>query len=194
MSTHVTAIESTGTSADMVPAFAELALAAPLVADLRSDHAGETGAVQIYRGILAVSHDPEVRQFAEHHLATEFEHLSFFDRWLPSSATSRLLPAWRLAGWLTGALSALGGARWVFATVDAVETFVVSHYQAQIDELADAPELGALRSTLQRFCADEDEHRQDAAVRGSERGRLLKLWTSVVGSGSAMAVRAARTC
>lgn len=32
-------------------------LPASLVADLRSDHAGETGAVVIYRGILAVTRD-----------------------------------------------------------------------------------------------------------------------------------------
>ena len=35
-----------------------------LIGDLRSDHAGETGAVAIYLGILAVSRDPAVRQFA----------------------------------------------------------------------------------------------------------------------------------
>ncbi len=177
-----------------VPAFADLPLTATLVADLRSDHAGETGAVQIYRGILAVSRDETVRRFAEHHLKTELEHLQFFERWLPPSAHSRLLPAWRLAGWLTGALSALGGPRWVFATVDAVETFVVSHYQAQIDMLRGATDLALLRVQLEAFCADEADHREDAAERVSKRGPLLSLWTNVVGSGSALAVRAARAC
>jgi len=33
-----------------------------LIADLRSDHAGEMGAVMIYRGILAVSRDAGVRE------------------------------------------------------------------------------------------------------------------------------------
>ncbi|MBC7446006.1 MAG: demethoxyubiquinone hydroxylase family protein, partial [Polaromonas sp.] len=46
-------------------------LPAGLVADLRSDHAGETGAVWIYRGMLCVTRDAAVRTFATHHLATE---------------------------------------------------------------------------------------------------------------------------
>ncbi len=37
---------------------------ADLPGDIRSDHAGETGAVMIYRGILAASRDPAVREFA----------------------------------------------------------------------------------------------------------------------------------
>ena len=40
-----------------------------LRADLRSDHAGETGAVYFYRGVLDVATDPAVRDFAEEHLA-----------------------------------------------------------------------------------------------------------------------------
>ena len=31
-----------------------------LAAELRSDHAGETGAVAIYNGILRATHDPEL--------------------------------------------------------------------------------------------------------------------------------------
>jgi len=35
-----------------------------LVDDVRSDHAGETGAVFIYRGILSMSGDQDLRRFA----------------------------------------------------------------------------------------------------------------------------------
>ena len=49
---------------------------------MRSNHAGETGAVWIYKGILTVSRDPAIRLFAEHHLATEQTHLGFFEDWL----------------------------------------------------------------------------------------------------------------
>ena len=47
-----------------------------LVADLRTDHAGETGAVMIYRGILASTRDPILKSFAQGHLATEAAHLA----------------------------------------------------------------------------------------------------------------------
>ena len=59
-------------------------LPAHLAGEMRSNHAGETGAVWIYKGVLAVSRDAEIRAFAEHHLATEETHLGFFDDWLTS--------------------------------------------------------------------------------------------------------------
>ena len=56
------------------------------IRDLRSDHAGEAGAVQIYRGILAVSRNEVVRAFARQHMATEQRHLAFFEGWLSPRA------------------------------------------------------------------------------------------------------------
>jgi demethoxyubiquinone hydroxylase (CLK1/Coq7/Cat5 family) len=109
--------------------FAALPLA--LRRELRTDHAGETGAVQIYRGILAVSRDPSVRRFAEHHQATEQRHLELIEAVVPPAGRSRLLPLWRVSGWMTGALPALFGQRAVFATIQAVETFVDRHYGDQ---------------------------------------------------------------
>ena len=70
--------------------------------DLRSDHAGEAGAVFIYRGILSCTRDSALREFATEHLATEQRHLAFFEQWLPASLKSRLIPLWKLAGWPVG--------------------------------------------------------------------------------------------
>ena len=80
-------------------------------AHLRTDHAGEVGAVCIYQGLLQFSRDPELRAFAEHHLATEQNHLRLISGWLPAAQYSRLLSLWRLAGFLTGALPALFGSK-----------------------------------------------------------------------------------
>ena len=46
-----------------------------LVADLRTDHAGETGALYIYQGVLQFSRDQGVRTFAARNLETEAGHL-----------------------------------------------------------------------------------------------------------------------
>ena len=46
-----------------------------IIPDLRTDHAGETGAVFIYKGILLVSKDKEIIEFAKNHLLTEKKHL-----------------------------------------------------------------------------------------------------------------------
>ena len=85
------------------------ALPAWLIGELRSDHAGETGAVLIYAGILATCRDADILAFAQRHKATEQEHLDLIETILPPGQRSLLLPIWRVAGWLTGALPGLFG-------------------------------------------------------------------------------------
>ena len=166
--------------------------------DLRSDHAGETGAVWIYRGVLAVARDAGVRAFAQRHLATEREHLRLVTPLLPWPQRSRLLVPWRLAGFLTGALPALAGARAVYGTIAAVETFVDHHYQQQINHIDALPDaeraaVAPLRALLARCQADECEHRDEAsALGGGAPGPLLRAWCALVGRGSALAVKLAR--
>lgn len=176
------------------PAFDDLEADAELIGDLRSDHAGETGAVWIYRGLLRFTRDPVLQQFAEEHLATERRHLDHFEGWLPPPCRSRLLPLWRLAGFTLGALPLLGGRRWVFATVDAVENFVVDHYDQQIERLrGSTPPRRRLAEALRAFRDDEEHHRRDAAGRqGEPPSRALRLWRRVVDIGSRRAVVAAR--
>ena len=106
-----------------------------MVPALRSDHAGETGAVSIYRGILAVSRHESVRAFACRQLETEQRHLRLMEEMLTPTKRSKLLPAWRVAGWLIGELTALFGPNAVFRTIDAVESFVDRHYADQVDRL-----------------------------------------------------------
>lgn len=161
--------------------------------ELRSDHAGEYGAVMIYRGVLAVSRDASVRQFAEQHLLTEEKHLALMDTIIPASGRTRLLPVWRVMGWLTGALPALLGRQAVFATIEAVETFVDHHYEQQLVRLNPQGEYAALRKILVDCQADEVSHRNEATELASpDRSLLLRLWCAIVGSGSAAAVVAAK--
>lgn len=161
--------------------------------ELRSDHAGEFGAVMIYRGILAISRDVSVREFADSHLRTEQKHLALMEEIIPPAGRTRLLPLWRLMGWLTGALPALFGRQAVFATIEAVETFVDHHYQQQIVRLTPEGEHGPLRQVLVDCQADEVSHRDEAASLAlPKRNVILRLWCAVVGSGSAAAVVAAK--
>ena len=166
---------------------------------LRSDHAGETGAVWIYRGVLAAARDADVRAFARRHLMTEQEHLRLVTPWLPWLQRSRLLVLWRLAGFFTGALPALASPRAVFATIAAVESFVDHHYQQQLDHIDALPAVqraaaAPLRALLARCQADECAHRDEAAALGcgTAPGPLLRAWCAAVGRGSAWAVALAR--
>ena len=130
-----------------------------------------------------------LRDFATRHGATEQRHLALVEAWLPPAQRSRLLGPWRLAGWLTGALPALCGARAVYATIAAVETFVDRHYQQQIDRLHGRPGHDELRQVLIDCQADERHHRDEAAaLAGPPPGPLLRAWGALVGTGSGVAV------
>ncbi len=164
-----------------------------LEAELRTDHAGETGAVMIYSGILTFCRDPEIRAFAERHRATERGHLVLIERLLLPGKRSYLLALWRLAGFLTGALPALVGRRAVYATIAAVETFVDQHYQQQIDKLDREGILPAVRATLEACRVEEVHHRDEAqAAAGGQAGWSLRAWVAVVAKGSSSAVDVAR--
>lgn len=176
------------------------AVPAELMPELRTDHAGETGAVWIYRGVLAITRDAALRDFAQRHLATEQEHLRLVCELVPPQQRSWLLVPWRIAGFMTGALPALFGPRAVYGTIAAVETFVDKHYEDQIRALDGQPQYAPLRDLLLTCQADECHHRDEAhalalAAGGASQpqpGPLLRLWCAVVGWGSETAVKIAR--
>jgi 3-demethoxyubiquinol 3-hydroxylase len=165
--------------------------------ELRSDHAGETGAVYIYKGIVAIarlSNDLELISFAKNHGATESEHVKLMESVLPKDLQSRLLLMWRIAGWLIGAVPALFGRKAVYATIAAVETFVEQHYQAQIDQLLLNRSHRGLLQLLQRCQADEIDHKHEAAIAlgDAKLGFILRIWCSLMHIGSRGAVAVCR--
>src|SRR5579862_4887857 len=128
----------------------EGALAARLAEILRVDHAGELGAVAIYRGQRAVLGEARGRERIYNQLTEmeehEGEHLARFDELLNQRRVrpTALAPVWRLAGFALGAGTALLGEKAVHACTEAVETVIEQHYASQIDELAALePELAA---------------------------------------------------
>jgi ubiquinone biosynthesis monooxygenase Coq7 len=164
--------------------------------ELRSDHAGETGAVYIYKGIIAVAKyrkNIELINFAENHGATEAEHLKLIELVLEKKYYSYLLGPWRIAGWLTGALPALFGPSSVYATIASVETFVEQHYQQQIDYLRKTDAYDDLLKLLLRCQSDEIHHKNEARSKIAKPMPIaLRIWCSLVEHGSAIAVQLAR--
>jgi len=153
--------------------------------ELRSDHAGETGAVWIYRGaaagaatrsLLGFPLQAATVDFVRRHLLAEEQHLRLFDIAIPFFGRSMLLVAWRAAGWVLGCVPALVGNRALFLTIDAVETFVEDHYGNQIVRLKQGeggPHLDAksnedLIGLLGACCEEEIYHRDDARTRWNE--------------------------
>jgi ubiquinone biosynthesis monooxygenase Coq7 len=169
------------------------ALAARLAEILRVDHAGELGAVAIYRGQRAVLGDAKgceriAGQLAEME-AHEAEHLSRFDALLNERRIrpTALAPVWRLAGFALGAGTALLGEKAAHACTEAVESAIEQHYAAQLTELADVePELVA---ELARFRDEEIAHRDLAVQEGAREAPGYRLLSSVIGAGCRAAIR-----
>jgi ubiquinone biosynthesis monooxygenase Coq7 len=161
---------------------------------LRSDHAGEVGAVYIYKGILSIAKDPALVEFSKRHLETEKEHLRKIEEVLPVSKRSKLVGIWKVAGYLLGFLPSLFGPRIVFATIEAVESFVEDHYEEQLKYLrAQNDPDQALIDLLQSCQDDEIEHKNESAIKKrSTPGILLNLWMKIVGWGSSSAVKVAK--
>ena len=161
---------------------------------LRSDHAGEVGAVYIYKGILSIAKDPALVEFSKRHLETEKEHLRKIEEVLPVSKRSKLVGIWKVAGYLLGFLPSLFGPRIVFATIEAVESFVEDHYEEQLRYLRaqDDPDQ-ALINLLQSCQDDEIEHKNESAIKKRfAPGFLLNFWMKIVGWGSSSAVKVAK--
>jgi ubiquinone biosynthesis monooxygenase Coq7 len=163
--------------------------------ELRSDHAGEVGAVAIYQGMRFVAKlrgDQELLAFADSHSVTEIQHLEKISQLIPESQRSKLSPIWQVAGWLTGAVPALFGRTCVYATIDAVETFVTQHYQQQIDVLSEYVEHNNITDVLIKFQQDEQHHQQDAASRYFSINPVLGAYKQAIGAGSGIAVAICR--
>jgi 3-demethoxyubiquinol 3-hydroxylase len=164
-----------------------------LAAELRSDHAGEVGAVEIYRGALAANRDAALQTEILSHLETERRHLRAFQVLLDPAETSRVLSLWRKAGWLLGYIGCRAGQDTYHRTIAAVETFVDTHYGQQIRRLSAEGGDESLLALLRACQRDEIEHRNQAASSITETpGILGRFWITVVGAGSAAAVALAR--
>jgi 3-demethoxyubiquinol 3-hydroxylase len=161
---------------------------------LRVDHAGEYGAVAIYRGQLAVferQHGKEriVSQLKEM-AAQEQDHLDAFDRMLSAGSVrpTVLSPIWNAAGFALGVGTALLGEKAAHACTEAVETVIEEHYGDQVTELREAGE-DALADTMAKFQDEEVAHKELAASEGASEAPAYPLLSAVIRTGCRVAIR-----
>ena len=113
-----------------------------IAAMIRVDHAGETAAVRIYRGQLAVlGAGPATARAAElvrHMKAQEDVHLETFERLVAERGVrpTALAPIWDAASYTLGAVTALMGEKAAMACTEAVEEVIDGHYARQQAQLA----------------------------------------------------------
>jgi ubiquinone biosynthesis monooxygenase Coq7 len=161
---------------------------------LRVDHAGEYGAVAIYRGQLAVfgrqaGHERIVGQLEEM-AGQEQVHLDAFDRLLADGQVrpTALSPVWNAAGFALGAATALMGEKAAHACTEAVETVIEEHYGDQVAEL-EAEGEAQLAGRLSQFRDEEIAHKDLAAVEGASQAPGYPLLSALIRTGCRIAIR-----
>jgi ubiquinone biosynthesis monooxygenase Coq7 len=148
---------------------------------IRVDHAGEYGAVQIYKGQRAVFERIGAKAHAArliaHMEAGEQEHLKTFDRLIAERGVRPTLmaPVWRVAGFGLGAVTALMGEQAAHACTEAVEDVIEAHYGRQSDALAGRE--------------DELVHKNTAIEQGARDAVGYPLLSAVIKLGCRAAIR-----
>ncbi len=166
--------------------------AARLEEILRVDHAGELGAVHIYRGQRAVMEAggrAEVSGQLGRMEEQEARHLARFETLLTTSRTrpTLLAPLWRGAGFALGVGTALMGEKAAHACTEAVEDVIEAHYASQIAELGErSPELAA---ELSGFRDEELAHRDEAIASGAHEAPGYRLLAGVIRAGCRLAIK-----
>ncbi len=158
---------------------------------IRVDHAGEYGAKRIYQGQLAVLRrrsDAATVALVEQMQDQEQHHLDTFAGLIGERRVrpTALLPFWHVAGWVLGAATAAMGKRAAMACTVAVEEAIDAHYAAQAAALpaSEAP----LRDTIERFRAEELEHRDTGLEQGAEDAPGYPLLRAAIGAGCRIAI------
>jgi ubiquinone biosynthesis monooxygenase Coq7 len=162
---------------------------------LRVDHAGEYGAVSIYRGqhavFSALPHKAETAAMIEEMQAGEVEHLDTFNRLLAERRVrpTLLAPFWNVAGFGLGAATALMGEKAAMACTAAVEDVIEKHYAAQIESLG--PDEAELSATIAQFREDELGHKATAEEAGAADAPGYSLLSAAIRVGCRTAIKIA---
>ncbi|MBI1359782.1 MAG: demethoxyubiquinone hydroxylase family protein [Alphaproteobacteria bacterium] len=161
---------------------------------LRVDHAGEYGAVAIYRGQLAVferraGHERITGQLQEM-AGQEQAHLDAFDTLLAAGHVrpTAMSPIWNVAGFALGVGTALLGEKAAHACTEAVESVIEEHYGDQVAELEESGDE-TLAAQLAKFRDEEVAHKDLATAEGAAEAPGYPLLSALIRTGCRMAIR-----
>lgn len=149
---------------------------------MKVDHAGEHGAICIYRAQrwFARWRAPEMVSELDDFLAHERGHRARFGEQLERRNQPRCRSYFwcGLGGFVLGAFTGLAGRQAIAATTVAIERVVLRHMNEQVESLSGVDESAA--TTLRQIIAEEQEHHDLSAVRVMPGGLWAKLIDPVV--------------
>lgn len=155
---------------------------------LRVNHAGEYGAKRIYEGQIAVLGRSRVGPTLRHMAEQERAHLETFEKLIVERRVRPTLlhPLWHALGFALGAGTALLGEKAAMACTVAVEEVIDEHYARQAERLGD--DEAELRDTLERFRAEEIEHRDIGLAHDAEHAPAYPLLSAAIKTGARAAI------
>ena len=180
---------------------------------LKVNHAGEYGAIRIYRAQvwLARRFYPDIVAFLEETLMHELRHCAMFRATMPEwgARPCRIMALWGRGGFILGLLTSLLGRQGIWICTAAVESTVHGHLEDQLHFLRGRDEnLCSLILSIQQEEAGHLRHAREQIRTQAPWGRWLNgfvsgctdwvIWLSTWGTSSKMrkelaAARAAST-
>ena len=129
---------------------------------IRVDLAGEKGAIEIYKGQLAIIKSQSLSKEIKKMLKKEEEHFNKFSELLIKYRVrpTVLDPIWKTGAFGLGLLSAALGKKATMACTEAVEEVIIDHYQSQAKYLKGKD--SSLEKITKKFADDEKEHMDQA--------------------------------
>ena len=162
---------------------------------IRVDHAGETAAVAIYRGQLAVferqtGKDRIVGQLTEME-QEEQDHLDAFNTMIRDNGVrpTAMMPLWNVAAYGLGVATALLGEKAAHACTEAVESVIEKHYDNQVKELETIEGETELSAKFAKFRDEETAHKDLAIEEGARQAPAYPLLSAVIKAGCKTAIR-----
>ncbi|MAH88684.1 MAG: demethoxyubiquinone hydroxylase family protein [Pelagibacterales bacterium] len=125
---------------------------------IRVNQAGELGAVQIYKGQLAVLKNKPISKDLLDMLKKENKHYEKFNELILTYKVrpTILSPIWKAGAFGLGALTAIMGKKSTLACTEAVEEVIIDHYEKQSKYLKGKD--SKLCKITEKFCKEEKEH------------------------------------
>lgn len=149
---------------------------------LKVNHAGEYGAIRIYRAQLWVARKfyPEIVPFLDETLNHEIEHCSLFQSAMATrkARPCRIMSLWGRGGFILGLFTALLGRQGVWICTSAVEATVHKHLEEQLHFLNERDkELSVLIRSIQ---TEELQHLDHANAHITQEGILANILRSSI--------------
>jgi ubiquinone biosynthesis monooxygenase Coq7 len=169
---------------------------------LKVNHAGEYGAIRIYRAQIAVARRlcPDVVPFLEETLHHEIRHCRLFREAMPERGARpcRVMALWGNGGFVLGFVTALLGRQGIWICTAAVEATVHRHLVDQLHFLAARdPALHALIDDIKDEELGHLDHAETRIAGNRLSARLLRsaiggiteavIWLSTWGDSTRMA-------